>query len=200
MEIYLFYILGFLIVTSSSMVIISKNPIHSVLFLILAYINASGLFILLGAEFLALIFLIVYVGAVAILFIFTVMMLNLTMIQVRESLVGLVPISAIIGLIFFLEVHELLQVFKGITYENETITKNIDNTSLDWTSLYINISELNFLGTHLYTNYGYLIIVASLILLVAMVGAILLTLEHSKNIKRQSINNQLMRHHFNVKK
>ena len=121
MEQYLFYMFGLLIIISSSMVINSKNPIHSVLFLILAYINASGLFLLLGVEFLALIFLIVYVGAVAILFIFTVMMLNITATRVRESLIGLAPISGIIGLIFFIQTYGIVSLNKGITLNNKSI-------------------------------------------------------------------------------
>ena len=199
-EQYLFYMFAFLIITSSSMVINSKNPIHSVLFLILAYVNASGLFLLLGVEFLALIFLIVYVGAVAILFIFTVMMLNLTSVTrtLRESLVGLAPISGVIGLIFFIQVHTVLSKYKGIELglEIARVGGTPSGINVDWTSIHSKLSELNLIGESLYVNYGYLIIVASLVLLIAMIGAIILTLDHNKNIRRQDINNQITRHSF----
>jgi NADH-quinone oxidoreductase subunit J len=175
-----FYLFAGVCVASAAMVISSRNPVHSVLFLILAFVNASGLFILLGAEFLAMILVVVYVGAVAVLFLFVIMMLDVDFAELREGFLEYLPIGLLIGGIFLLE---LLLVVGGWII-NPTVTKSIT------AAIPANISNTEALGLVLYTKYIHYFQLAGLVLLVAMIGAIVLTLRHKANVKRQDINVQ----------
>nr|WP_244505040.1 NADH-quinone oxidoreductase subunit J [Pelagibacterium luteolum] len=165
------------------MVISSRNPVHSVLFLILAFVNAAGIFMLAGAEFLAMILIVVYVGAVAVLFLFVVMMLDVDFRELRQGMLQYAPIGIVVGIILLLE---LLLVAGSAWLVPEVagsgalpINDGIDNTRA--------------LGQVLYTNYIYLFQACGLVLLVAMIGAIVLTLRHKPNVKRQDIAAQVGR-------
>ena len=175
-----FYLFAGICVASAVMVIVSRNPVHSVLFLILAFVNAAGLFVLLGAEFLAMILVIVYVGAVAVLFLFVIMMLDVDFAQLREGFLEYLPIGLVIGAVFL---AELLLVGGGWVINAGTaksITAAIPN----------NVSNTEALGLVLYTRYIHYFQIAGMVLLVAMIGAIVLTLRHKAKVKRQDINVQ----------
>jgi len=162
------------------MVIVSRNPVHSVLFLILAFVNASGLFILMGAEFLAMILVVVYVGAVAVLFLFVIMMLDVDFTELREGFLEYLPIGLVIGAIFL---AELLLVGGGWVI-NPNVAKTIT------AAIPTNVSNTEALGLVLYTKYIHYFQIAGMVLLVAMIGAIVLTLRHKVSVKRQDINVQ----------
>ncbi|MGC2082864.1 MAG: NADH-quinone oxidoreductase subunit J, partial [Bradyrhizobium sp.] len=175
-----FYLFAAVCVASAVMVIVSKNPVHSVLYLILAFVNASGLFVLMGAEFLAMILIVVYVGAVAVLFLFVIMMLDVDFAELREGFIQYLPVGIVIGGIFMFEL--LLTV--GAWVINPTVTKQIT------APIPINVSNTEALGLVLYTQYIHYFQLAGMVLLVAMIGAIVLTLRHKANVKRQDINVQ----------
>ena len=175
-----FYLFAGVCVASAVMVIVSRNPVHSVLFLILAFVNASGLFILMGAEFLAMILVVVYVGAVAVLFLFVIMMLDVDFVELREGFIDYLPIGIVIGGIFMVEL--LLVVFSWVI--NPGIAKQIT------AAIPTNVSNTEALGLVLYTKYIHYFQIAGMVLLVAMIGAIVLTLRHKAKVKRQDINVQ----------
>ncbi|SMD06020.1 NADH-quinone oxidoreductase subunit J [Rhizobium sp. RU36D] len=180
-----FYLFAFVAVASAFMVISARNPVHSVLFLILTFFNAAGLFLLTGAEFLAMILLVVYVGAVAVLFLFVVMMLDIDFAELRSGALKYAPIGALIGLILAVE---LIVVIGGSTLSpaaKSAITMPIPALT--------ERQNTAALGDVLYTNYVYFFQIAGLVLLVAMIGAIVLTLRHRENIKRQDISQQVAR-------
>ena len=179
---FVFYLFSIVSVFSAVMVISSKNPVHSVLFLILSFFNASGLFILLGAEFLAMILIVVYVGAVAVLFLFVVMMLDINYIKFREGFLQYLPFGALLGLVFIIELGILFLSNKMtdqniVTYRKEPFIGDIENTKS--------------LGNILYTDYFYLFQLCGLILLLAMIGSIVLTLRDRGTSKKQIISNQI---------
>jgi NADH-quinone oxidoreductase subunit J len=176
----LFFLFAGACVASAAMVIVSRNPVHSVLYLILAFVNASGLFILMGAEFLGMMLIVVYVGAVAVLFLFVIMMLDVDFVELREGFMQYLPIGLVIGGIF---VFELLLVVGGWAI-NPSMTKNIT------AAIPNDISNTQALGLVLYTKYIHYFQLAGMVLLVAMIGAIVLTLRHKVNVKRQDINVQ----------
>ena len=175
-----FYLFASICVASAVMVIVSRNPVHSVLYLILAFVNASGLFILMGAEFLGMILIVVYVGAVAVLFLFVIMMLDVDFVELREGFMQYLPIGLVIGGIFM---FELLLVAGGWVI-NPTVTKQIT------AAIPTNVSNTEALGLVLYTKYIHYFQIAGMVLLVAMIGAIVLTLRHKAKVKRQDINVQ----------
>jgi len=180
-----FYVLSTVAVVSGFMVISARNPVHSVLFLILAFFNAAGLFVLLGAEFLAMILVVVYVGAVAVLFLFVVMMLDIDFVELRQGFLEYVPIGALIGLVVL---AELVLVASSAIVEPDVgtvIAQPIPDIS--------DRTNIQALGDILYTNYIYLFQGAGMILLVAMVGAIVLTLRQREGVKRQVIADQVNR-------
>ena len=180
-----FYIFAFVAVASAFMVISSRNPVHSVLFLILTFFNAAALFLLTGAEFLAMILLVVYVGAVAVLFLFVVMMLDVDFAELRSGVLQYAPVGALIGLIL---AAELIVVVGGSVLNPQaakSITMPIPSP--------LERTNTAALGDVLYTNYVYFFQLAGLILLVAMIGAIVLTLRHRTDIKRQDISKQVAR-------
>jgi NADH-quinone oxidoreductase subunit J len=175
-----FYLFAGVCVASAVMVIASRNPVHSVLFLILAFVNASGLFILMGAEFLGMVLIFVYVGAVATLFLFVIMMLDVDFAELREGFIQYLPIGIVIGGIFLFEL--LLTV--GAWVINPTVAKTIT------APIPTNVSNTEALGLVLYTKYIHYFQLAGMVLLVAMIGAIMLTLRHKAFVKRQDINVQ----------
>jgi len=175
-----FYLYAGVCIASAFMVIASRNPVHSVLFLILAFVNAAGLFLLLGAEFLAMILVVVYVGAFAVLFLFVVMMLDVDFAELRQGFLDYLPIGALIGLIFAIE---LLIVLVAWAIGPEVKTAIAAPTPSD-------ITNTEALGRILYTRYIYFFQAAGLVLLVAMIGAIVLTLRHKPNVRRQSVSAQ----------
>jgi NADH-quinone oxidoreductase subunit J len=182
-ELFVFYLLAAVTVASGVMVISARNTVHSVLFLILAFFNSAGLFILIGAEFLAMILVVVYVGAVAVLFMFVVMMLDINFLRLQEGAMKFLPVGLLVGIILLAEL-----VLVGGTYiaagggggeaEAVTATPAISNTVA--------------IGNLLYTEYFYLFQAAGLILLVAIIGAITLTLR-SRPVRRQDIGQQVNR-------
>jgi NADH-quinone oxidoreductase subunit J len=180
-----FYLFAFIAVASAFMVITAKNPVHSVLFLILTFFNAAGLFLLLGAEFLAMILLVVYVGAVAVLFLFVVMMLDIDFTELRSGILAYAPISALVGVILAAE----LIVVAGGSVISPVIAKTVAMPIPALTTR----TNTAALGDVLYTNYVFFFEIAGLVLLVAMIGAIVLTLRHRLHIKRQNIPQQVAR-------
>src|SRR5499427_7480917 len=167
-----FYVFASICVASAVMVIAAKNPVHSVLFLILAFVNAAGLFVLMGAEFLAMILVIVYVGAVAVLFLFVVMMLDVDFTALRQGFLDYLPVGAVIGIVFFVELLMMLAVGTGAVGSGAArmITDPIPPLA--------DVNNTEALGLVLYTRYVYYFQAAGLVLLVAMIGAIVLTLRH----------------------
>ncbi len=178
-----FYMFASVTVASAVMVIASRNPVHSVLFLILAFVNAAGLFLLLGAEFLAMILVVVYVGAVAVLFLFVVMMLDVDFAELRQGFLQYLPIGLIIGFIFLVQLALVVGAW------------TIDPGALKATGSPIpaDLTNTEALGRVLYTKYVYWFQSAGLVLLVAMIGAIVLTLRHKEGVKRQNIADQVAR-------
>ena len=175
-----FYLFSFTMIASAFMVIAARNPVHSVLFLILAFVNASGLFLLLGAEFLAMILVVVYVGAVAVLFLFVVMMLDVDFAELKQGFLQYLPIGALIGIVVAIE---LILVMTGWTAS----PASIGNASAPAAP---ELSNTAALGQVLYTKYLYFFQAAGLVLLTAMIGAIVLTLSHKPDVKRQVIADQ----------
>jgi NADH-quinone oxidoreductase subunit J len=182
-QVIFFYLFATVAVASAVMVISARNPVHSVLYLILCFFNAAGLFILMGAEFLAMILVVVYVGAVAVLFLFVVMMLDVDFVQLREGMLNYLPIGAVIGLIVLVE---LVLVFGTWSMAPEALHGS-------GAPVVAGVSNTQALGEVLYTKYFYWFQTAGLILLVAMIGAIVLTLRHKDGVKRQVIADQVAR-------
>jgi len=178
-----FYLFAILCVASGLMVISSRNPVHSVLWLILAFFNSAGLFLLLGAEFVAMIMVIVYVGAVAVLFLFVVMMLDIDVTELRSGMLQYMPIGATIGIILL---AELLMVAGAWSISPDIIKVAAPLPAGD-------VSNTEAIGRILYTQYIYYFQSAGMILLVAMIGAIVLTLHHKPKVRRQDIMNQVAR-------
>jgi NADH-quinone oxidoreductase subunit J len=180
-----FYLFSIIVIAAGVMVIASRNPVHSVLFLILAFFNAAGLFVLMGAEFLAFILVIVYVGAVAVLFLFVVMMLNINFAELRQGFLQYLPVGMLVGVILLVELVFIIGSWvtapeaSGLLAAKAPALAEVTNTEA--------------LGRVLYTKYVYLFQAAGLVLLVAMVGAIVLTLRARPGVKRQKIFDQLAR-------
>ena len=176
-----FYIFAAVCIASGVMVISARNPVHSVLFLILAFFNAAGLFVLMGAEFLAMILVVVYVGAVAVLFLFVVMMLDIDFVELRRGALQHLPVAGIVGLILLGEL-----VFLAVTTE-------VINTGEATPVPAVEPSNTLVIGRVLYTDYIFLFQGAGLILLVAMIGAIVLTHRSREGVRRQVIAGQIGR-------
>ena len=180
---YFFYFFAFIAILSSFFVIFANNPVHSVLWLILTFFSVAGFFILVGAEFLALLLMIVYVGALAVLFLFVVMMLNISFAGLRSGVAQYLPFGVLIGLVIF---AELMLAFVPWDFKEQAI-ENI--------SAPINTSDTNAvaLGKIVYTDYFLLFQCAGIILLISMIGSIVLTLRSRPDVKRQNIINQIYR-------
>jgi NADH-quinone oxidoreductase subunit J len=178
-----FYVFSIVLIFFSAMVVLSRNPVHSVFFLIGAFFNAAALFVLLGAEFLAMILVIVYVGAVAVLFLFVVMMLDVDFEELRRGFVRYLPLGAAVGIALLAELILVGRIWAFPEAAGGALASatpaHLTNTAA--------------LGMILYTKYVYYFQIAGLILLVAMIGAIVLTLRHRPGVRRQSIAKQLAR-------
>jgi NADH-quinone oxidoreductase subunit J len=179
-----FYLFAGICIASAVMVVVSRNPVHSVLFLILAFVNAAGLFLLLGAEFLAMILIVVYVGAVAVLFLFVVMMLDVDFTELRQGFLNYLPIGFVIGAIFAAELVLVVAVHWAFGPEATNVVA---------APLPTDITNTEALGRLLYTRYVYFFEAASVVLLIAMIGAIVLTLRHKANVRRQNVAAQVAR-------
>jgi NADH-quinone oxidoreductase subunit J len=177
-----FYIFSAVAVLSALVVVFARNPVHSVLFLILAFFNAAGLFVILGAEFLAMILVVVYVGAVAVLFLFVVMMLDVDFVELRQGVLNYLPVGALVGIVLL---AELLIVLGGWAF-----APDVANTVVVPIPGAGGITNTAALGQILYTRYVFFFQSAGIILLVAMIGAIVLTLRHKPGVKRQNIAEQ----------
>ena len=180
-----FYLFAFIMLASAVMVVAARNPVHSVLFLILAFFNAAALFLLAGAEFLGLILLVVYVGAVAVLFLFVVMMLDVDFAELKHGALKYAPIGALVGIIVAVE---LIVVFVSM-HLTPSVVEHVTQPMPDLAQR----TNTEALGDILYTNYVFYFQLAGLVLLVAMIGAIVLTLRHKTGVKRQSIAVQVAR-------
>lgn len=186
----LFYFFSILTLSSAALVIASSNPIHSVLFLVLVFCSTSGLFILIEADFIAMIFIMVYVGAIAVLFLFVVMMLNVRVVQFNITMLRYLPLGGIIGLIFLLELFLIIDSdlipFLGLNTLPIAPYYN-------WSDRIDALTSISAIGKLLYTNYFFLFLIAGMILLVAMVGAIVLTMYKREGVRRQDVYEQVSR-------
>ncbi|TNE27995.1 MAG: NADH-quinone oxidoreductase subunit J [Alphaproteobacteria bacterium] len=184
-EALVFYMFASVLIASGVMVITARNSVHSVLFLILAFFNAAGLFVLLGAEFVAMILVIVYVGAVAVLFLFVVMMLDVGRVNIKEGLVSYLPIGGLVGLALL---AELVWLYWTWEFSAGAVQNRLAPISAD-----AGVTNTHALGQILYTQNVYLFQTAGLILLVAMIGAIVLTLRTRPGVRKQNVSDQVSR-------
>jgi len=180
-----FYLFAGTALAAGVMVVAARNPVHSVLFLILAFFNSAGLFVLMGAEFLAMILVVVYVGAVAVLFLFVVMMLDINFVELRRGFLQYLPIGGLIGLVLLVELVLVFGAWVAAPEALATAQRPIPPVG--------QVTNTHALGAVLYTDYVYLFQAAGLILLVAMIGAIVLTLRQREGVRRQSIAAQVAR-------
>jgi NADH:ubiquinone oxidoreductase subunit 6 (subunit J) len=183
------------------MVISAQNPVHSVLFLILVFLNGSGLLLLIEAEFIAIMFIVVYVGAIAVLFLFVVMMLDIKIVETTKDIYRYIPFGSFIGFIFFLEVFLVLKqdLPENLTpHSSNLFSVFFDDSYVDWSKLIDSITNLESLGQILYTYYFIYFLLAGLILLVAMIGAIVLTMQLNRQVRRQIIFKQVARNFDNA--
>jgi NADH-quinone oxidoreductase subunit J len=178
-----FYVFSTVTVLSAVTVVSARNPVHSVLFLILTFFNSAALFVLLGAEFLAMVLIVVYVGAVAVLFLFVVMMLDIDFAQLRRGFLAYLPIGALIGLFLF---GELVFISWYWTVSPDAVSHAGNPTP-------VGMTNTEALGRILYTNYVHVFQMAGMVLLVAMIGAIVLTLRRRVGVRRQNVSAQLAR-------
>ena len=189
LPLFFFYLFSAVAVASAFMVISARNPVHAVMFLILTFVNAAGLFMLAGAEFLALILIVVYVGAVAVLFLFVVMMLDVDFAQSRKGLLQYAPIGIVVGLVLLLELLLVAGTF--------VISPDVASSSA--LPIDASVENTRAIGQVLYTRYVFLFQGAAAVLLVAMIGAIVLTLRHRPGVKRQNTAAQIARSGSDVK-
>ena len=179
MMVFAFYLFALSTIAGGLFTVVSRNPVHSVLWLILAFLSSAGLFVLLGAEFVAMLLVIVYVGAVAVLFLFVVMMLDVDFAELKRGALQYLPVGGMVGLVFL---AELLLVVATVGMDPA-----IGEVAMSPTPAPAEISNIEALGLILYTDYIYLFQAAGMILLLAMIGAIVLTLRHKPHVKRQNI-------------
>jgi NADH-quinone oxidoreductase subunit J len=182
---YVFYAFAAILLASSLAVISSRNPVHAVFFLILAFFNAAGLFVLIGAEYIAMTLVIVYVGAVAVLFLFVVMMLNINFEKLRAGYIHYLPIGLFVASLLFVEIGALIYLSFDAPVTLAAAAEPIPSVSI--------ADNAEAIGRVLYTKYVLLFQLAGVILLVAMIGAIVLTLRHRPGVKRQKIYAQISR-------
>lgn len=193
----LLYFFSSLILTSGLIVITARNPIHSVLFMILVFVNVVFVLIFLESEFLALTFVIVYVGAVAVLFLFVVMMLNIKVIELNKELVHYFPIGGLVGFMFLFNIF-LISINNGISLPLSNSLMS-EYEYFDWFSHIDSISNIEVIGSLVYTNQIYYFILSGLVLLVAMIGAIVLTIQKKdKSVRTQQVFHQLSRNSKNA--
>src|SRR5262245_36594306 len=183
MQLIAFYILSTIEVLAALFVIAARNPVHSVLFLILTFFTSAGLFVLLGAEFLAMLLVVVYVGAVAVLFLFVVMMLDVDFVELKQGFLDYLPLGALVALALFAEL--------GLV-GSAALSANGAPIALQHASA-AGVTNAEAIGRLLYTNYILIFQLAGLVLLVAMIGAIVLTLRHRPGVKKQKVADQVGR-------
>ncbi|BDA51697.1 NADH-ubiquinone oxidoreductase chain 6 (mitochondrion) [Coccomyxa sp. Obi] len=189
----LFYFFSSLALISGVMVIQARNPVHSVLFLILVFFNSAGLLVLLGLEFFAMIFLVVYVGAIAVLFLFVVMMLNIKLAEISEKRLRYLPIGGLLGMLFLGEIFLIVDNDLIPWLGSSHLLEWAELSAMEWTpwsNLAVGVTPLEGVGVIIYTYYFYFFLLASLILLVAMIGAIVLTLHKGVAVKHQEVFHQ----------
>lgn len=177
MEVVAFSILSAIVLISALCVIMARNPVHSVLFLILAFFTSAGLLVLIGAEFLAMLLVVVYVGAVAVLFLFVVMMLDVDFVELKKQFLDYAPFGAIVALVFFAEIALVASTLGAERSENFDASPGAETNT-------------EAIGLVMYTDYLLLFQISGLILLIAMIGAIVLTLRHRPGVRRQSVSKQ----------
>ncbi len=182
---FAFYLFAITTLTGGLMTVVSKNPVHSVLWLILAFLSTAGLFVLLGAEFVAMLMIIVYVGAVMVLFLFVVMMLDVDFEELRGQMAKYIPLALFIGIVFVLDM--------GLAFGPWEFAPEAQSLRAAPTPDLAQVNNTTALGQLIYTRYIYLFQAAGLVLLVAMIGAIVLTLRHRKDVKRQNVITQMHR-------
>ncbi|MGJ8615972.1 MAG: NADH-quinone oxidoreductase subunit J [Sulfitobacter sp.] len=183
MTVFSFYLFAISVITGGLFTVISRNPVHSVLWLILSFLSAAGLFVLLGAEFVAMLLIIVYVGAVAVLFLFVVMMLDVDFAELKAEMARYMPLALLIGLVILMQ---FVMAFGA--WETSAAAEGLRANAID-----PNTFNTKALGMVLYDQYFLLFQLAGLILLVAMIGAIVLTLRHRVDVRRQDVVAQMMR-------
>ena len=183
MTVFSFYLFAISVITGGLFTVISRNPVHSVLWLILSFLSAAGLFVLLGAEFVAMLLIIVYVGAVAVLFLFVVMMLDVDFAELKAEMARYLPLGLLIGLVILMQFVMAFGVWE-VNEAAETLRAQVPA---------VDSHNTQALGLILYDDYFLLFQLSGLILLVAMIGAIVLTLRHREDVKRQSPVAQMMR-------
>ena len=182
---FFFYLFASVTVAAAFMVIAARNPVHAVLFLILAFVNSAGLFILLGAEFIAMILVVVYVGAVAVLFLFVVMMLDVDFAEFRAGFLKYLPVGGLIGVILLIELALVVGTW--------VVSPDLVSRAAAPVPPIGNVTNTEALGRILYTKYVYFFEAAGIILLIAMIGAIVLTLHQKEGVKRQNVAKQIAR-------
>ena len=182
---FAFYVFAIVTVVSGFLVVVARNPVHSVLWLILAFLSAAGLFVLLGAEFVAMLLAIVYIGAVAVLFLFVVMMLDVDFAELRGQLAQYLPMGVLIGTVLLMEL--------GVLFTTWAFAPGVEEARAAPAPPPDQVHNTLALGQVLYTKYVYFFELAGLVLLVAMIGAIVLTMRHRKDVKRQDILEQIYR-------
>lgn len=221
-HIFLLNLFASIALISATMVIVVKNPIHSVAFLTLVFCNATGLLVILGIEFLALMFIIIYVGAIAVLFLFVIMMLNIKVNELRENWLRYIPIGGLLSIIFLVEIFLIIDsdfipflvfdgVFSGFSFAGsvgEILKPTLQSLYNEffyyqgqkpWTALVAENTNIQSLGFLIYTYYFYYFLMAGLILLIAMIGAIVLTMHKRQNVlKKQLISKQVARNFENA--
>ncbi|SLN30519.1 NADH-quinone oxidoreductase subunit J [Aquimixticola soesokkakensis] len=182
---FAFYVFAFVVVVAGLFTVVSRNPVHSVLWLILAFLSSAGLFVLLGAEFVAMLLIIVYVGAVAVLFLFVVMMLDVDFAELKAEMAQYMPLALLIGLVILMQL--------ALVYGAWTTSEGAMGLRASVTPDPSQVQNTAALGQVMYTDYLFLFQTAALILLVAMVGAIVLTMRHRVDVKRQNVLHQMWR-------
>jgi NADH-quinone oxidoreductase subunit J len=186
-ESILYYVFSSIAIVSALMVIFAQNPVHSILFLILTFCNASFIMFLIGAEFLGLIFIMVYVGAIAVLFLFVIMMLDIRRRSKEKSLFWDIFLTIIVGLIFFIEMFFMIEsTYVSLDSYTENSLNNLGYINLYYALKFKVLGGLKILGLLLYTHYSYYFFISGLVLLVAMIGAIILTLNKNDSVRRQA--------------
>jgi NADH-ubiquinone oxidoreductase chain 6 len=186
---WIFSFFSSLTLLSGVMVIQARNPVHSVLFLILVFFNAAGLLVLLGLDFFAMIFLVVYVGAIAVLFLFVVMMLNIKIAEINEKRLRYLPIGGVLGLLFLFEILLIVDndLIPLLLYNTENFLEFKNLSFINWSENLQTVTNIQAIGNLVYTYYFYFFLMSSIILLIAMIGAIVLTMQKGIRIKRQQV-------------
>lgn len=186
---FLFYLFSSLTLVSGVMVIQARNPVYSVLFLILVFFNAAGLLVLLGLDFFAMIFLVVYVGAIAVLFLFVVMMLNIKIAEINEKRLRYLPIGGVLGVLFLFEILLIVDndLIPLLLYNTSNFLEFQNISFINWSENLQTVTNIQAIGNLVYTYYFYFFLMSSIILLIAMIGAIVLTMQKGIGIKRQQV-------------